>query len=172
MVYNRNTLWTFEYFVYNRNTQSSIAKGNLYVIINSFSSVLHYMSCYSSTRLQMLYCLGKSSVIRGDKTSGTKADSTLKHCSAGIHRSLKIKDKYYLVGCWSVTFLPTSDVISRWTPTCHSASAQSWLLYSAASLRDQAGSSMNWYPILTLSWHSADQFFPYPNNAECLARKW
>ena len=37
-------------------------------------------------------------------------------------------------------------------------------------LRNQAASTMT--HSVTLSWHWANESLPYPNNAECLARKW
>ena len=59
--------------------------------------------------------------------------------------------------------LATSMVISGWVPTFDSAHA--WCLYSAAPLRDQAASTMTWYPTqFTLSWHSANQSLPYHSN--------
>ena len=66
--------------------------------------------------------------------------------------------------------LATSKVISGRVPTC--GSMCSWHLYSAAPLGDQASSKMAWYPTpVTLSLGWANQSLPYPNNAECLARK-
>ena len=62
-------------------------------------------------------------------------------------------------------------MISGWAPTCDSA--YSWRLYSAAPLGDQTISTMTWHlTVVTLSWHWANQSFPCPNNAQCLARGW
>ena len=67
--------------------------------------------------------------------------------------------------------LATSKVILGWLRTCDSA--HSWRIYSATSLEHQATSTMTWLlsHSVTLSWHWANQSFPYRNNAEHQARK-
>ena len=66
--------------------------------------------------------------------------------------------------------LATSKVISRQILTFNSA--PSWWLYSVASLGSQTASTMSWSHLVTLPRHWANQYLPYLNNAEHLARKW
>ena len=73
-----------------------------------------------------------------------------------------------LFACFLFYILATSKVISGRVQTYDSV--HSWQLYSAASLGHQAASTMTCYPTVT-SWHWANKFLLYPNNAECQARK-
>ena len=66
------------------------------------------------------------------------------------------------VGLLLFYILATSKILSGHIWSC--ASVNSWWLYSAARLRDQATSTMTWYPhSVTLSWHWANWSLPYPN---------
>ena len=63
-------------------------------------------------------------------------------------------------------YVRATSIKLGWVTTCDSA--HSWWICSATSLGDQAASTMT----VTLSWHWANQFLSYPNNAEHLARQW
>ena len=66
-----------------------------------------------------------------------------------------------------VYVLATSNIILGWVLTC--SSVHSWWPYSAIPLRNQAASTMTWYP--TQSHYLATQSLPHSNSAEHLARK-
>ena len=61
-------------------------------------------------------------------------------------------------------------VISGQVPTCDLK--HSWRLDSASQMGDQATSTMHWYPTQSHYPDRANQYVWYPNNPECLTRKW